>query len=447
MNYGFVQEITALLRRKLVRDTLMLQLSRSAGAALGFVTVMVVIRTLGLHEYGRWGLVLAMTGTWALVNLSGITLSVQTRLAVALGGDPDRNEIADLLLQYLIFALAWAAISFVILSLIAPSVSKLLYEDDAIGIWSAWLSLRILGNSVYQLVLISIRNHRLMGLVSLLHFLNQFILLVVVVVALSGNATLSSMVYARVVHAWLMMFVAIGIILRFREQKMPKLPSIRELLLRIPHVNVFRDWRYGVMNSMDKNLGTFYVRLAVQWVGAVGGPTVSAPLSFALDVMERLTFLTTGLFENMSAVIPRLIGAKEYERLWHTLKKVQSALLGGSLILNGCFFLLIPILVPLLFGEAWLSAVPLLRWLLLYATIVTITGVFGPLYRAQRQVRLAAFAKLIALGIASLFAFFLIRELGALGGVFYIILLYAISGALTARFTLAELRRRAFAKY
>lgn len=445
MNNGLVQEIIAIFRRKLVRDTLILQLSRSLGAVLGLVTMIVVIRTLGLHEYGRWALVLAMTETWALLNLSGITLSVQTRLGVALGGDADRNEIADLLLQYLIFVLVWAVFSFGILSLIAPSLSHLLYEDDTIGIWSAWLSLRILGNSVYQLVLISIRNHRLMGWVSLLHFLNQLILLAIVAVALSGKAALSSMVYARVVHAWLMMIIAVGIILRFREQKMPKLPSIRELISRIPHVNVFRDWRYGVMNSIDKNMGTLYVKLAVQWVGAVGGELVVAPLNFALNVTERLMFLTTGLFENMSAVIPRLIGTKEYARLWNTLKKVQLTLLGGSVLLNACLYFLFPIIVPLFYGEEMVSAVPLLRWLLINATIITITGVLGPLYRAQRQVRLAAFAKLIALGIASLFAYFLIGEFGALGGVFYIILLYAISGALTARFALAELRRRAYA--
>ena len=120
-------------------------------------------------------------------------------------------------------------------------------------------------------------------------------------------------------------------------------------------------------------------------------------------------------------------------------------LLGGSLVLNGrALPSILPLVVPPLFGaEESAGAVPLMRWLLLYATIVTVTGVFGPLYRAQRQVRLAALAKLAALALASLPAYPLISQHGALGGVLYIILLYAISGALTARFTLAELKRRA----
>ena len=73
-------------RRKLVRDTLILQLSRTLGAAFGTLSVIVVVRGLGLEEFGRWGLLLALNETWTLLNLSGVALSIQTRLAIALGG-------------------------------------------------------------------------------------------------------------------------------------------------------------------------------------------------------------------------------------------------------------------------------------------------------------------------------------------------------------------------
>ena len=432
-------------RRKLVRDTLILQLSRTLGAAFGTLSVIVVVRGLGLEEFGRWGLLLALNETWSLLNLSGVALSTQTRLAIALGGGAEREEIADLLAQYLLFALAWAALSFVVLSALAPTVTRWFYTDAAsIGMWSGLLSLRILGSSIYQLALICFRNHRLMRVVAILHALNQVLLLALVVLALSVEASLPSMVYARLAHAWLLMLLAVVLVWRLRAQSMPRLPTLRELATRLPYVTPHRDWRFGVMNALDKNLGTLFVKIALQWVGAVGGPLVVAPFALALRVIERVTFLTTGLFENMSAVIPRLVGAGEYGRLWRTLRRVQLALLGGSLVLNGLLFFILPLVVPPLFGaEESAGAVPLMRWLLLYATIVTVTGVFGPLYRAQRQVRLAALAKLAALALASLPAYPLISQHGALGGVLYIILLYAISGALTARFTLAELKRRA----
>lgn len=439
------QRILSFFRRKFVRDTISLQLSRTLGALLGFLSVIVVTRALAPYEFGRWGLVLATVETWGLLNLSGISQSVQTRMAEALGGDAKRQEIADLLAQYLITAFAWALISFVALSLLAPLVTRMLYEDEVIGIWSAWLSLRILGNSVYQLVLMSIRNHRWMSLVSVLHVLNQLLLLVLVVLALNANATLSSMVYARVAHTWLMMSIALAIALRFREQEMPLLPRAHELIQRIPRVRLFHEWRFGIMISIDKNLGTFFVKIALQWVGAVGGPLAAAPLSFALNIMERLTFLTTGLFENMSAVIPRLVGAEEYRRLWFTLRQVQMALLAGSLILNGILFLIFPWVIPPIFGEQWLPAIPLLHGLLVYATIITVSGALGPLYRAQRQVRLAALAKAFALVSVSAFAFAFLNLQQAMHGVIYIVLLYAVSVALTIRFTLSELKRRAFA--
>ena len=432
-------------RRKLVRDTLILQLSRTLGAAFGTLSVIVVVRGLGLEEFGRWGLLLALNETWSLLNLSGVALSTQTRLAIALGGGAEREEIADLLAQYLLFALAWAALSFAVLSALAPTVTRWFYTDAAsIGMWSGLLSLRILGSSIYQLALICFRNHRLMRVVAILHALNQVLLLALVVLALSVEASLPSMVYARLAHAWLLMLLAVVLVWRLRAQSMPRLPTLRELATRLPYVTPHRDWRFGVMNALDKNLGTLFVKIALQWVGAVGGPLAVAPFALALRVIERITFLATGLFENMSAVIPRLVGAGEYGRLWYTLRRVQLALLGGSLVLNGLLFFILPLVVPPLFGaEESAGAVPLMRWLLLYATIVTVTGVFGPLYRAQRQVRLAALAKLAALALASLPAYPLISQHGALGGVLYIILLYAISGALTARFTLAELKRRA----
>ena len=433
----------SLTQRKLVRDTLILQLSRTLGAVLGLLSVIVVVRALGLEEFGRWGLVLALNETWTLVNLSGIALSIQTRLAIALGGGAEREEIADLLAQYLLFALAWAALSFVVLSALAPTVMRWLYADASLGIWCGWLSLRIFGNSTYQLALICIRNHRLMRVVAILQTLNQVLLLAFVALALSAKASLPSLVYARLAHAWLMMLLAMVLVWRLRAQSMPSLPSLRELAARLPHVTLHREWRFGVMISLDKNLGTLFVKIALQWVGVVSGPLAVAPLELALRGIERITFLATGLFENMSAVIPRMVGAGEYRRLWHTLRRVQLALLGGSLLLNGALFLLLPLMVPPLFGPDWVEAVPLMLWLLLNATIVTVTGVFGPLYRAQRQVRLAALAKLAALALASPPAYLLITQHGALGGVLYIILLYAISGALTARFTLAELKRRA----
>ena len=128
-------------RRKLVRDTLILQLSRTLGAALGTLSVIVVVRGLGLEEFGRWGLLLALNETWSLLNLSGVALSTQTRLAIALGEGAEREEIADLLAQYLLFALAWAALSFVVLSALAPTVTRWFYTDAASIGYVEWLAL------------------------------------------------------------------------------------------------------------------------------------------------------------------------------------------------------------------------------------------------------------------------------------------------------------------
>ncbi len=436
------QGFSALLRRKLVRDSLVLQISRFFGLGIGALSLVFVARALGPEEFGRWGLLLALNETWALLNLSGIQASTQTRLAIALGGPAKRDEIAALLAQYLFFSLLWALLSFLVLSALAPIVTATLYNDASLGVWSGWLSLRVFGMAVFQLLVICLRCHRHMRRVAGLHTLNQTLLLALIFLALSGDVAISSLVYARLAHAMLLLLLSIYLLARLRASSMPLLPRFAELLSVLRRVSLWQDWRFGAMIALDKNLGTLFIKIALQWVGAIGGAAMVSPLKLALDVSERITFMMTGLFENMSAIIPRLVGAGEYRQLQRTIGRVQLALFSGSLALSVLLYWLLPGLVGWLFGAEYIEAVPLMRWLLLYVNIVLLTGIFGPLYRALRQVRLAAFAKMVALATASILAHYLMVQHGALGGVFYILLLYAISGLLTARFTLKELNRR-----
>src|SRR5664279_630178 len=105
-----ISRLRGLLRKKFVRDTLILQAGKIANTLLSVIALVIVIRLMGPDNYGVWRLVLALFGISQAFDLTGIGMATATRLALAIGKG-DEPEILNLLAVYVKVGLAWALLT------------------------------------------------------------------------------------------------------------------------------------------------------------------------------------------------------------------------------------------------------------------------------------------------------------------------------------------------
>jgi O-antigen/teichoic acid export membrane protein len=181
-------------------------------------------------------------------------------------------------------------------------------------------------------------------------------------------------------------------------------------------------------------------------VGTLSGTVAAGFLGISIDGIGRLTTLTSAILDNLQAVVPQAIGRGEYARLRANLLRVLAVLALAGVGFYGLVALFSPIAVPLLLGHESAGATPVVVTLCLYGAVVTVGGVFGPLYRALDRVRSTLLVKVVV-GLALLLpGVLLIEQYGAVGGAWLVDGLYLLSVAGTMLVTLPVLNARANAQ-
>jgi O-antigen/teichoic acid export membrane protein len=283
--------------------------------------------------------------------------------------------------------------------------------------------------------------------VAILQNLNSLTLATCYVIALLISPTAESLVVARLVYAVVTMWMALAFYRRLRERDAVVYPPIRAVIARAMSVPVRPYWRFGFANALDKNLGRLFLEIPMQIVGIISGNAAAGYLEVILKGINIVYQFTSAVFENMQAVIPQAVGRGDYHGLWRNFRRVALVLIVGAAGFYGVFavgaILLGDTLVPLIYGEHWLPVVPLIPVIAIYGAVVTVGGIFGPLYRALRLMRQAIVIKIVTLLGTLLPGIWLAQQSGALGGAWMINILYGVSVALTAVVILPELKQLA----
>jgi len=438
------ERLRQLLRRKFVRDTLTLQVGKAGVLAMSLAASVIVPVLMGPALYGQWQLVVSLYGMWQFLNLTGVIVSAQTRLAEAVGAD-DTEQVLNIIgvstrltLLYCVFStlLLWAAGAF-------SPLAAWLYDGDPTIIWLAvLLTLTQPTELLYRLVIVTFGSRRQMSYVAAMQNVNQLIFVSATIIAVVIRPLPSTLVVARLGYSLLTLGIILAVYQRTRHHTRLTYPSLGAIVRAVPTASSAGYWRFGVTNALDKNTANLFSYLPVQMVGALAGETAAGYIGLALNALQQQTFFTAAILDNLQAVVPQSVGRGDYARLWRNFSQVLLVLGLGSVVFYGGFALLAPYVVPLL-GEEWLPVIPLLQILALYGAIATVGGVFGPLYRAFDYVRGALLAKVAALVIGLPTGVWLITQYGAGGAAWLTNLLYGVSVALTVALTLPELRRRA----
>lgn len=437
------RNITRLLRRKFIRDTLTLQAGKLVNTGLSLVVWVLTVRLLGMTEYGVWGLLLSFFALWGTLQLTGVGISTTDRLGRAVGANDD-GEVLTLLAFYVKVMLGWALLTVVVMLLFAPALAAALYDGDPrIGYMARGFAFTIGADALYTLVVIALQSRRLMRPLTLLQNANQLMLAGCVLAALLIDATPESLVFARLTYSYTTMLLAFAVYTRLRTADGVTFPPLGAVFRRAVTVSPRGYWRSGVLMAFDKNTSSLYTQLPVTLVGVLAGETAAGYLRTGLDAINRAGLLTGAVLTNMQALVPQAVGRGDYIGLHRNFGRVLLGMLLIGVLYYGMLAVAAPVALPLLLGPDAAPAVPVFVTLALYGAITTVGGIFGPLYRALDRLRLVFIIKVVTLLLLLPVGVDAITAAGAAGGAWLIVGFYGVSVGLTVLVMLPILRRRA----
>ncbi|MCA0457690.1 MAG: oligosaccharide flippase family protein [Chloroflexi bacterium] len=458
--------LRAFFNRKFVRDTLILQVGKVGMTASTFLSALLVARLMGAADYGIWALAQSVLSIAQTFNLTGLNTSLSTQLPMAVGAK-DEPEILNLLAVFVKVALFWGIGVTAVLLLVGPALTGLAYNGDThIGLLAAFLSLTVLPDMLYGMMTTTLQSQRAMRRLVIVTNLNQLVLLACTLVALLISPSPESMVASRVVYSVTTCIMALWFYERYRNEYAVPYPPIRRVIGQVKRVNPRRYLGFGFLNAVDKNIAGLYTEIPLQIVGIYAGKTAAGYLELGFKALTIPATLASALFDNIQAVVPQAIGRRDFKQLWRNFMRVLVALGLGAVGFYALFVIFVPLIVPLIFSDQWIPAVPIVRALALYGIVLAVGGIFGPLYRGLGLMRPIIAIKVITLIAILLPGLLLLQQgaslndvwdaanntsinigthaqSGAVTGAWIVNLLLFISAFLTALVALPALRRKA----
>ena len=437
-----MNRVQTFLRRKFVRDTLILQVSKVGVTASSLASSLFIVKVMSLEQYGAWGLIVSLYGIWQFLNFTGIIPSATTLMTEAVGAN-DRVTLLQIMQIYWRVTILFCVGAGILFGVASPLLIQWFYPDSPqIVYWTGVMTLVYPSQLIFVLVGISLSSRRLMRWWAFYQYLDQFVLAVLMIVAVWIHPSASALVLARLTHGVLTVSVGMVMYQQLRHATVLSFPTWGEILRGSLTVSAVGYRRFGILNALDKNIAQLFTALPVQLVGAISGTEAAGILTFAINIIRQTTFFTSALFENLQAVIPLAIGRGEFLKLWRNLLRVMLTLLIGSGAFYACFALVVPFMVRWL-GAEWEGAQGVILWLSVFGVVSTVGGVLGPLYRAFDVMGAITLSKVFTIILGGGVGWVLIHMYGVMGGAWVLNGMFLLSVALTAGLTLPVLYRRA----
>ncbi|MEM6283383.1 MAG: hypothetical protein AAF787_14405 [Chloroflexota bacterium] len=446
-----LKRLTRVFSRKFVQDTITLQIGKGAVLVISLAGSIAVPRLMQPEDYGVWQLTMTLFSLWQLLDLTGLVPGAHTRLPEAVGAR-DEDALLRFMAFYLRTALIYSAASTLLLlglHLLTPLATSLYPDSDnarAIVTMAVLLTLRRPLDMLFALFVITFSSRRQMRYVATIQSLNQLILTAATVCAVIIYPLPIALVTAQLLYSLVTCTLVMAFYQRTRRSdETVVFPAIVEIVRATTLPYPRNELGFGFSNALDKNLSLLFTLLPVQITGRVAGEVAAGQLGLALSIVRQGNFFAASVLDNLRAVIPQAVGRGDYKRLWLNFRRVLGGLAGGAILFYGTLALLAPF-IPLLYGEKWVETVPLVQILVLFGLLVTLGGVFGPLYRVFNFMRGVLIYRGLTLAVGIPVGWWLIRQYGATGGAIMVVLLFALHVPLIVSLTMPELRTRARAQ-
>jgi O-antigen/teichoic acid export membrane protein len=308
---------------------------------LGVVSSVVLLRHLGVADYGRYGTVIALVAIASGLADAGLNMTGSRELALLPRG-PKRRELLGDLLGARLLLLAAAAVAAIAFAVVAGYDSAMIAGTALAGAGAALIG----AQSTLTLPLtVELRN----GLVTLNEILRQVILVAGVVAFAAAGAALTSF-FAVQVMVGVGALLAVPFLVARSDLAWPSLS--RESLRRLAIV--------ALPVALASIVTAFYVRILIVLASLLTSEYETGLFVTSARIMEMLggvALLVVGVILPVATVAARDDRGRLRYVLAHTTK---TALLGGGLLALTVVVAARPIVV-LLGGEEFAPAASVLR--------------------------------------------------------------------------------------
>ncbi|MGV2437470.1 MAG UNVERIFIED_CONTAM: hypothetical protein LVT10_23335 [Anaerolineae bacterium] len=178
-----MNRLQSFLKRKFVRDTLILQISKVGVTASSLASSLIIVKLMSLEQYGVWGLIVSLYGIWQFLNFTGIIPSATTLMSEAVGAN-DQPTLLQVMQIYWRVTVWFCVGGAALFGLASPLLVRWFYADAPhIVYWAGVMTLVYPTQLIFALVGITLTSRRLMRWWAFYQYFDQFTLAILMIVA------------------------------------------------------------------------------------------------------------------------------------------------------------------------------------------------------------------------------------------------------------------------
>jgi len=375
---SFIKRILGIRKKKFVQDTAILQIASFFSTGLALVGSIIYARVLGVEGFAAYALIFVFVSLVSIFMNLGTNQTTLTILSEAYV-KKDGQKVLDILTYYIKVTLLISVLVSVLVFILAPFLTSKLYSSLEIGQLARVVILANIVKVFYGMYVIVLQVTRKIKVLAVIENINKILYVVIPAGLVLLGYGLYGIVYGH-------LFIALSFVLfswlayGYLRTKDPIFPTWKEIFINFRKVDLSYYFKFGFLIAIDKNLGSLYHTLPILILGIFSLEQV-AFLKIAIAYAGLpLVFMGRPIARLLTVQLPK---SKSYS--FKILKRDYTRSSFGSFLITfvaAIFFMaLSPILIPLVYGPAYASAV-FLTYPLLIATIIINLGVGGgPLFR------------------------------------------------------------------
>jgi O-antigen/teichoic acid export membrane protein len=383
MNQQLLQKAKAFSALPFVRGVATFQIGGIVMMGVGLVSSVLYARLLGVSVFGLYAVIRAFVGLLTIATSYGQETAAATFLAEAMGRKD--LEKARTVLRYYAQATAISAVVFVILFLVSPIIAHSTQSNPLIGQYARILLINTLLQSPNVLLFMALQLQRRIKAVTIIENTIDILQLILsIVLILQGWGIWGVLVGTTAISALATPFLLLMYDRSARAQGLPQAGEILGSLFKRGTGDYFVQ---GFWIALDQNIGKnlypnlFYMVLnattTLQTVGVfrIGFRLASLPGTFIMPSITRMT----------TYAIPK-IATIDRKNLLKVCRKVIVVAVGVSALATVGAAIVVPPLIPFVYGVSFTNAIPTFLALLPINIIASTHVISVPLLRVYKKV-------------------------------------------------------------
>jgi PST family polysaccharide transporter len=351
-----VTKIKQLFATRFFREGTMLQIGSFLNTGLSTLASILLVRTLGADEYGKYVIVIASIGLISWVTDPGLDIGALTRLAPQ-AASQERMAIEESLAIYVRASLIFlVGIGFAVFPFVPLLMDQYFHAPALVIPVLLWImgNMTQVATRMIVLVLQAFRfSCSLVWFESLSTLVSNLFRIVGVVMGFGVVGVATGYVVGGIVTAVIALYWY-----RATRKYTPSLPSIRHLVTRVRRVSISAFVKQGLVIMFDRRLSGLLPMLPVFFLGRYATLQQVGYYELAFGVATTGFLLVSGFSRLIQIQLPR-----SFAQGYVVLRKhyLQSALGTGLLssVILGAIGLSASWLVPFVYGAEFKPAVPL----------------------------------------------------------------------------------------